>query len=177
MSGEAGQKRFEEEMKRMVKYCSVIRVLAHTQIEKLNLRQKKAHIMEVQVNGGSVQDKINFAKSLLEKEVPVASVFRQNEHIDVMAVTKGHGYEGVTHRWGVKKLPRKTHKGLRKVSALARCCLPPPPFWGCGRVVVVVLGVAPAATVAWLCPVKLQDCTGILTSLARPVPCFLVPFF
>jgi len=38
--------------------------------------------------------------------------------IDAIAVTKGHGFEGVTHRWGVKKLPRKTHRGLRKVACI-----------------------------------------------------------
>jgi large subunit ribosomal protein L3e len=32
---------------RMSKYCQVIRVLAHTQIEKCMLRQKKAHLMEI----------------------------------------------------------------------------------------------------------------------------------
>jgi large subunit ribosomal protein L3e len=113
-----GKNKFEEELKRMIKYCSVIRVIAHTQIEKLNLRQKKAHMMEIQINGGSVQEKVEFAKSLLEKEVPIADVFQMNEHIDVIGVTKGHGFEGVTHRWGTKKLPRKTHKGLRKVACI-----------------------------------------------------------
>jgi large subunit ribosomal protein L3e len=38
--------------------------------------------------------------------------------IDVIAVTKGKGFEGVTHRWGTKKLQRKTHKGLRKVACI-----------------------------------------------------------
>ena len=38
--------------------------------------------------------------------------------IDVIAVTKGHGFNGVTARWGTKKLPRKTHKGLRKVACI-----------------------------------------------------------
>lgn len=36
--------------------------------------------------------------------------------IDCIGVTKGHGFKGVTSRWHTKKLPRKTHKGLRKVS-------------------------------------------------------------
>lgn len=34
--------------------------------------------------------------------------------IDVIGVTKGHGMEGVVTRWGVTRLPRKTHRGLRK---------------------------------------------------------------
>merc|ERR1711966_90300 len=32
--------------------------------------------------------------------------------------TEGKGYEGVVTRWGVTKLPRKTHKGLRKVACI-----------------------------------------------------------
>jgi len=31
---------------------------------------------------------------------------------------KGKGFEGVVTRWGVTKLPRKTHKGLRKVACI-----------------------------------------------------------
>jgi ribosomal protein L3 len=30
-------------------YADVVRVVAHTQIKKLKLRQKKAHVMEIQV--------------------------------------------------------------------------------------------------------------------------------
>ena len=38
--------------------------------------------------------------------------------VDTIGVTKGHGMEGVTTRWGVKRLPRKTHRGLRKVACI-----------------------------------------------------------
>jgi len=107
-----------KELERMKKHCSVVRVIAHTQIKKCVKRQKKAHVMEIQVNGGSVSDKIDFASSLLEKEVKVSTVFGENELIDTIAVTRGHGYEGVTTRWGVTRLPRKTHRGLRKVACI-----------------------------------------------------------
>merc|ERR1712057_47434 len=40
------------------------------------------------------------------------------EMIDVIGVTKGHGVEGVTTRWGTTRLPRKTHRGLRKVACI-----------------------------------------------------------
>jgi large subunit ribosomal protein L3e len=118
VKSEAGKKTQEEQFARMAKYCKVIRVIAHTQIDKLNLRQKKAHIMEIQVNGGSVADKLEFARALLEKEVPVSDLFAQNQNVDVIGASKGRGFEGVTHRWGTKKLPRKTHKGLRKVACI-----------------------------------------------------------
>jgi len=108
----------QRDMARIKKYCTVVRVLAHTQISKTPLRQKKAHLMEIQVNGGAVADKVDFAFGLFEKPVEINSIFEQDEMIDCIAVTKGHGYQGVTSRWGTKKLPRKTHKGLRKVACI-----------------------------------------------------------
>jgi large subunit ribosomal protein L3e len=40
----------------------------------------------------------------LEKEVRVDQVFKQNENIDVIGVTKGKGVAGVIKRYGVKHL-------------------------------------------------------------------------
>jgi len=74
--------------------------------------------MEIQINGGSPAEKVKFAKSLLEREVGVDGVFKDNELIDTIAATKGKGFEGVTTRWGTTRLPRKTHKGLRKVACI-----------------------------------------------------------
>ncbi|KAH3686092.1 hypothetical protein WICPIJ_002929 [Wickerhamomyces pijperi] len=108
----------DRELARITKYATVVRVLVHTQIKKTPLSQKKAHLAEIQVNGGSIEDKVNWAKEHFEKTVSVDAVIEQNEQIDVIAVTKGHGFEGVTHRWGTKKLPRKTHRGLRKVACI-----------------------------------------------------------
>merc|ERR1739844_258584 len=113
-----GKKEIEKDLNQMKKYCTTIRVIVHTQMKLLRRRQKKAHIMEVQLNGGSISDKVNFAREHFEKEVPVGKVFAQDEMIDVIGVTKGHGYKGVTSRWHTKKLPRKTHKGLRKVACI-----------------------------------------------------------
>lgn len=84
----------------------------------LKKRQKKAHIMEIQLNGGTIADKIKFAREHLEKQIPVSNVFNQDEMIDVIGVTRGHGFKGVTSRWHTRKLPRKTHKGLRKVACI-----------------------------------------------------------
>jgi len=115
--GQANTNR-ERELARMKKYCKVIRVLAHSDISVLPLRQKKAHLMEIQINGGSVDDKVDFSFGLLEQTVRVSKVFSQDEMIDVIGVTKGKGFEGVTTRWGTSRLPRKTHKGLRKVACI-----------------------------------------------------------
>jgi large subunit ribosomal protein L3e len=106
------------DLERIKKYCTVVRVLAHTQIRLTPLKQKKAHLMEIQINGGSIADKVEYGSKLFEQTVAVGDIFEQNEVIDVIAVTKGHGFSGVTSRWGTKKLPRKTHKGLRKVACI-----------------------------------------------------------
>jgi len=107
----------DKQLERIKKYATVVRALAHTQTKKVGL-QKKSHIMEIQINGGTVQQKVNFAYQLFEKEIPVSAVFEESSMIDVIGVSKGHGYEGVTARWGTRKLPRKTHKGLRKVACI-----------------------------------------------------------
>jgi len=103
---------------RIKKYAAVVRVLAHTQVNKTSIGQKKAHIMEIQVNGGTVADKVDFAVKQLEQPIVVDGVFHQDDMIDVIGITKGHGFEGVTTRWGTRRLPRKTHKGLRKVACI-----------------------------------------------------------
>lgn len=60
----------------------------------LRQRQKKAHIMEIQLNGGTIEDKVQWAREHLEKPVPISSVFTADEMIDVIGVTKGKGYKG-----------------------------------------------------------------------------------
>jgi len=113
-----GKKVIEKDLKAMKRYCKTIRVIAHTQMKLLRQRQKKSHIMEIQVNGGTIAQKVDWARQHLEKPVPITSVFAQNEMIDVIGVTKGKGFKGVTSRWHTRKLPRKTHKGLRKVACI-----------------------------------------------------------
>lgn len=112
------QKDLDKDLAKMKKYCSVIRLVAHTQMKMLPLKQKKAHILELQVNGGSVSDKVDYAQSLFEKFINVHDMFTQDQNVDCIGVTQGQGRKGVTSRWGTKKLPRKTHRGLRKVACI-----------------------------------------------------------
>jgi len=111
-------KTIDRDLARIKKYCSVVRLLAHTQTKKVPVGQKKAHLMEIQINGGTPAQKVDFAVGLLEKTIPIDSIFNEDEMIDVVCVTRGKGFEGVTTRWGTKALPRKTHKGLRKVACI-----------------------------------------------------------
>lgn len=60
----------------------------------LSMSQKKSHIMEIQLNGGSVSDKIDWAREHLEKPLLIKEVFSQDEMIDIIGVTKGKGFKG-----------------------------------------------------------------------------------
>jgi large subunit ribosomal protein L3e len=100
------------------KYCTSLRILAHTQTSKVMKRTKRAQLIEIQINGGTMEEKVAFAQGLFEKSVPIDAVFNENEMIDTLGVSAGKGFTGVTARWGTKKLPRKTHKGLRKVACI-----------------------------------------------------------
>jgi len=108
----------EAEIARAKKYCQVIRAICHTQISKVKIGQKKAHLKEIQVNGGTTEAKVDFVTKLFEQEVKVADVFAQDEMVDAIGVTKGHGFHGVITRWGCTRLPRKSHRGLRKVACI-----------------------------------------------------------
>jgi large subunit ribosomal protein L3e len=118
---------------RIKKYASVVRVLCATQNRKLNLRQTKANIMEIQVNGGDIAKKVDWAYGKFEQEVTVGEVFEKDECVDTIGVTKGHGTKGVVYRYGVKKLKRKTHRGLRKIGCIG-AWHPAAVKWTVGRV-------------------------------------------
>lgn len=61
---------------------------------------------------------VDFVTKMFESPVPISAVFEQDEMLDVIGVTKGHGVKGVVSRFGVTRLPRKTHRGLRKVACI-----------------------------------------------------------
>lgn len=101
-------------------------------MSKLNLRQRKAHLMEIQVNGGKVADKVDWSVGKFETEVTIGEIFQDNEMVDTIGVTRGKGMEGVVKRFGVSRLPRKTHRGLRKVGCIG-AWHPASVRWTCAR--------------------------------------------
>ncbi len=95
-----------------------IRVIACTQPHLSNVPKKKPDIVEIRVGGPSVEERWNYAKGLLGKQVRVSDVFKEGEYVDVLAITKGKGFQGPVKRWGIKILPRKQDDGSRQVGAL-----------------------------------------------------------
>eukprot|EP00178_Gracilaria_changii_P002239 TRINITY_DN1331_c1_g2_i1.p1 TRINITY_DN1331_c1_g2~~TRINITY_DN1331_c1_g2_i1.p1 ORF type:complete len:389 (+),score=63.77 TRINITY_DN1331_c1_g2_i1:1-1167(+) len=118
-SAETHQSTVTRDIAKINKYCTVVRALCHSNPSQLtNHRQKKAHLMEIQVNGGSIADKVKFVQERFEQEIRVDTVFQKNEMSDVIGVTKGHGFTGVHKRFGVRLLPKKTHRGYRRVGCV-----------------------------------------------------------
>jgi large subunit ribosomal protein L3e len=115
---EKSKKSIKRDLERIKRYATVVRVLTSTQLSKMNFRQRKAHIFEIQVNGGTIAQKVDWSFGKFESEVSVGEIFQDNEMIDTIGVTRGHGTAGVIKRFGVTRMPRKTHRGLRKVGCI-----------------------------------------------------------
>ena len=117
-AADSDPKSIKRDLERMKKYCSTIRVICSTQIDKIHIRQMKAHVMEIQLNGGSVADKVDFGYKKFEQEVKVSEIFSDSEVIDTVGVTRGKGTQGVIKRFRVRRLQRCSHRGVRKIACI-----------------------------------------------------------
>ncbi|MEM0129885.1 MAG: 50S ribosomal protein L3 [Thermoplasmatales archaeon] len=96
-----------------------VRIVAMIQNGRVKaLSKKKPDITEIRVGGGTISERINYAKSILGKEVSFNSFSSPGKFVDVVAVTKGKGFQGHVKRWGVKLLPRKNRKHRRMIGTL-----------------------------------------------------------
>jgi large subunit ribosomal protein L3 len=94
-----------------------VRIIAATQPRLVGgLSKKKPDLLEIKIGGGSsIEERFSYAVKILGSEMRVTDVFREGQFVDVIAVTKGKGFQGVIKRFGVKELPRwhKHRKGSR----------------------------------------------------------------
>jgi large subunit ribosomal protein L3 len=84
----------------------------------VGLSQRRPFLFEVGVGGGDIQARFEFLKGLLGREVRLPEVFKAGAHIDVIAITKGKGFEGPVTRLGIKRKQAKSRKSVRAVGAL-----------------------------------------------------------
>ncbi len=100
-----GEKKFDE-----------LRLVVVTEPSKIGLK-KTPEIVEIPLTG-TTEKQLETAKSLLGKEVNAGDVFKQGDYIDVIAVTKGKGWQGTVKRFGVALNPRKATAHRRKGGTL-----------------------------------------------------------
>lgn len=79
---------------------------------------KTPEIMEIRVGGGTVDQRIDFAVQKLGKEINFSDFSEPGKLVDVIAVTKGKGFQGHVKRFGIKLLPRKNRKHRRMIGTL-----------------------------------------------------------
>jgi large subunit ribosomal protein L3 len=109
----------EHEKKIDMKTVEDVRVLAYTQPKLVDgLPKKKPEMMELHIGGGTISDQIDYAKSLLGKEINVKDFVSEGQMVDVIAVTTGKGFQGSVKRWGVKLLHHKNSKHRRMAGTL-----------------------------------------------------------
>lgn len=82
------------------------------------LEQKKPYVFEAAVRGGDVQKQFTHVKELLGKEIKIDQVFESGASVDVAAITKGKGWQGVIQRMGAKRKQHKSRKTVRELGSL-----------------------------------------------------------
>jgi large subunit ribosomal protein L3 len=60
--------------------------------------------------GGDIAAQWAYAKEMLGKEVSITDVFSDSDMVDIIAVTKGKGFQGPVKRWGIKLQKRKAKR-------------------------------------------------------------------
>lgn len=96
-----------------------VRALTYTQPNRVTgVPRKVPELMETRIGGGTVEERLEYAKSILGKEVLVTDFATDGAMVDVAAVTKGKGFQGPTKRWGIRLLSHKNSKHRRGVGTL-----------------------------------------------------------
>jgi large subunit ribosomal protein L3 len=82
------------------------------------LSQKQPIVFEVGVGGGDIAAQFDYVTKVLGKSVKFSEVFKAGGYVDVIGVTKGHGYEGPVTRMGIKRKQHKSRKSVRAVGVI-----------------------------------------------------------
>jgi large subunit ribosomal protein L3 len=95
-----------------------VHVLAFTLPQKTGMGKKTPERMEIAVGGKDVSEKLEYATSLLGKEVKVSDVFKVGEFLDAVAITKGKGWQGTIKKFGTAQQRRKSTGKRRHIGSL-----------------------------------------------------------
>ncbi len=89
-----------------------IRLMVHTMPDKTTIGKKTPEVFELGL-GGTLEEKLNYAKEHAGKEIPVTEIFEPGEQLDAKAVTTGKGTQGPVKRFGVHIRSSKSEKTKR----------------------------------------------------------------
>ena len=96
-----------------------VRLLVYTQPRKVTgIPKKVPDLMEIRVGGGTIEERLRYAKGKLGKELSIKEFTEEGAMLDVASITKGKGFQGHIKRWGIKLLHHKNRKHRRMVGTL-----------------------------------------------------------
>lgn len=104
-----------------VKDFDDLMLIVYTQPKLTGIGKKKPELFEMAV-GGKKEDKLNYAKNILGKEINISDVFKAGNHVDVHAISKGYGLQGPVRRLGIGLKGHKSEKGRRRPGSLGAWC-------------------------------------------------------
>jgi large subunit ribosomal protein L3 len=90
--------------------------LVHTQPKKVGSTPSKVpELMEIRIGGRTLPERMEYAKSILGKEIDASEVIKEGDMLDIMGITKGKGFQSRVKRWGTKLLTHKNSKHRRMI--------------------------------------------------------------
>lgn len=94
-----------------------VRILVYSEVKKTNLK-KKPDISEIGLSGENIEEKMNFIKENLGKEISVTDIFEANQLVDIRGLTTGRGLQGPMKRFGLHLKSHKSEKGRRRPGSI-----------------------------------------------------------
>jgi large subunit ribosomal protein L3 len=92
-----------------------VRLIVATQPHTLaSVPTKVPDVMEMGLTGGSMGEQLTWAKEKLGEEYSFADAFEEGSMTDIVAITKGYGWQGVIKRFGGKLQSHKNSKKRRQ---------------------------------------------------------------
>jgi large subunit ribosomal protein L3 len=93
-----------------------VAIIVYSQAKKTEIK-KKPDMTEVGLNG-SMEEKMNFIKAHLNKEISLSQIFSSGDVVDFRGLTKGKGFQGPIKRFGAHLRFHKSEKGVRKIGSI-----------------------------------------------------------
>ena len=95
---------------------SQVSVLVALYPEKTGIGKKHPEKMEIPVGGPGIKEKIEYAQSMLGKEMGAEDIFKGGEYLDVISISTGKGWQGTRKRFGTalhrpKATKQRRHSG------------------------------------------------------------------
>jgi len=94
-----------------------IRAVVYTQPKNIKLK-KKPELFELIIGGQDKKQKLEYSKSLLDKEIRINDIFKPGQFLDLHAITRGKGFQGTVKRHGVRIRQHKAEKTKRGIATL-----------------------------------------------------------